>query len=123
METFEAWLEKIDNMDHRLKMQQVFEWVEDTFPQLGKTVKWNQPMFTDHGTFIIGFSISKNHFSVGLEKEVIDEMQEMLEERGTDFTKMTIRVKWNEEVDFDLLEKIIAFQIEDKEACETFWRK
>ena len=39
----------------------------EKFPQLKEENKWNQPMFNDHGTFIIGFSIAKGHIAVAPE--------------------------------------------------------
>lgn len=41
------------------KDQRPFAKITETYPQLDTTVKWNQPMFTDHGTFIIAFSFAK----------------------------------------------------------------
>jgi uncharacterized protein YdhG (YjbR/CyaY superfamily) len=38
---------------------------------LKEEIKWNQPMFSDHGTFIIGFSIAKEHIAVAPEAVVI----------------------------------------------------
>lgn len=123
MKQLDEWVKGIDNQDHQEKLRSVLYWVKEQYPRLEPVIKWNQPMFTDHGTFIIGFSASKNHFSVGLEGAVIAHLKEEMEERGTDFSKMTVRMKWKEEVDYELLEKIIEYQMEDKKECETFWRK
>lgn len=123
MKQLDEWVKGIDNQDHQEKLRSVLYWVKEQYPRLEPVIKWNQPMFTDHGTFIIGFSASKKHFSVGLEEAVITHLKEEMEERGTDFSKMTVRMKWKEEVDYELLEKIIEYQMEDKKECETFWRK
>jgi hypothetical protein len=123
MKIIDEWVKGIDDQDHQAKLKHVLYWVKENYPTLEPVVKWNQPMFADHGTFIVGFSASKNHFSVGLEEQVTNHLKEEMEERGTDFTKMTVRMKWNDEVDYELLEKIIEFQIEDKKECDTFWRK
>lgn len=123
MEIFDKWLMTIENPDHRSKMKELLDWIQKDFPRLGTVIKWNQPMFTDHGTFIIGFSTSKNHFSIGLEKPAVDEFKEEMEARGIDFSKMTVRVKWDESVDYELIKQLIAFQMEDKKECQTFWRK
>ena len=40
------------------------EWAERTFSGLEPRVAWNQPVFTDHGTFIIGISVSAGHLAV-----------------------------------------------------------
>ncbi|SFA46691.1 hypothetical protein SAMN05216169_101413 [Anoxybacillus pushchinoensis] len=68
MEVFEQYLAKIDHVDHRNRVEEILRWVCDTFPQLQPQIKWNTPMFTDHGTFIIGFSTAKHHVSVSPEE-------------------------------------------------------
>ncbi len=123
MEVFAGYLDKIDNLDHRARMEGIFAWVMERFPQLTPKIAWNQPMFTDHGTFIIGFSIAKQHMAVAPEKAVITRFSEEIVEAGYQHTKEIIRIKWGSPVDFTLLEKMIAFNILDKADCSTFWRK
>lgn len=64
MEIFSEFLAKIDNPEHRERTEEVLSWVKNKFPNLEPVIKWNQPMFTDHGTYIIGFSVSKKHLAV-----------------------------------------------------------
>ena len=71
MELFEEYLAKIEYETHRSRMREVLVWVNDTFPTLAPKIAWNQPMFTDHGTFIIGFSVAKGHFAISPEAQGI----------------------------------------------------
>lgn len=123
METFEEYLATIDTPEHKERMEHIFNWIKETFPQLEQRIAWNQPMFTDHGTFIIGFSTAKKHMSVSPERAGMIHFEDMLEQGGYDFTKQLVRFKWSEPVDFSLLERMIAFNIEDKADCSSFWRK
>ncbi|GLX68826.1 iron chaperone [Paenibacillus glycanilyticus] len=123
MEAFESYLTKIDHPEHRARTEEVLSWVAEKFPSLEPKLAWNQPMFTDHGTFIIGFSVSKQHMSVAPENIVIDRFADDIVKAGYDHTKGLFRIPWKNEVDFSLLEKLIAFNIEDKADCSTFWRK
>ncbi|MGR3742321.1 iron chaperone [Companilactobacillus sp. DQM5] len=68
MDDFNEYLLTIDNKEHLEKIANVLKWIHKEFPQLKPRIAWNQPMYTDHGTFIIGFSVAKNHFSVSAEK-------------------------------------------------------
>ncbi len=34
-----------------------------------------------------------------------------------------MRIKWDMDVDYQLLKDIIDYNIEDKKDCQTFWRK
>ncbi|EST11385.1 hypothetical protein P343_12470 [Sporolactobacillus laevolacticus DSM 442] len=99
------------------------DWITKKFPNLKPRIAWNQPMFTDHGTFIIGFSVSKHHLAVGPERAGIDHFSDEIEQAGYDHTKLLVRMPWDRPVDFSLLEKMNAFNITDKADCSTFWRK
>lgn len=122
MEVFAEFTAKIDNPEHRERTEEVLGWVAKTFPQLEPKISWKQPMFTDHGTFIIGFSVSKQHLAVAPEKAGIIRFSEDIVQAGYDHTKELVRIKWNGPVDYSLLEKMIRFNIEDKANCTTFWR-
>jgi len=123
MKAFEEYLVNIDNPQHRERMVEILEWVTNKFPNLVTRIAWSQPMFTDHGTFIIGFSIAKNHLAVAPEVAGINRFSDEIVHAGYDHTKNLLRIKWNQTVDFSLLEKIIEFNILEKADCTTFWRK
>ena len=122
MEVFAEYLEKIENKQHRARTEEVLEWVTKRFPNLIPKIAWNQPMFTDHGTYIIGFSVSKHHLAVAPEKAGINHFSEEIVQAGYDHTKQLVRIQWGSPVDFSLLEKLIEFNILDKVDCSTFWR-
>jgi uncharacterized protein YdhG (YjbR/CyaY superfamily) len=123
MEVFLEYLAKIEDPRHRARMEEIFHWIAQKFPNLTPKIAWNQPMFTDHGTFIIGFSVAKQHMAVALERVVSERFSNEIEQAGYDHTKELIRIRWDRPVDYALLEKMIAFNITDKANCETFWRK
>ncbi|GGC77906.1 intracellular iron chaperone frataxin [Thalassobacillus devorans] len=123
MKEFEEFLAKIDDPDHRDRTEKALQWVSEKFPQLKREVKWNQPMFTDHGTFIIAFSVAKKHLAVAPEQAGIEQFLEEIKQAGYDHTKQLVRMPWNQPIDYSLLEKMIAFNIKDKEDYSAFWRK
>ncbi|MBU5347253.1 iron chaperone [Paenibacillus lautus] len=123
MEVFAEYLAHIDNPEHLERTEEVLAWVTKKFPQLMPKMAWNQPMFTDHGTFIIGFSIAKHHLAVAPERVVIQHFSDKIVQAGYDHTKELVRIRWERPVDFSLLEKMIEFNIMDKADCTTFWRK
>ncbi len=123
MEVFEEYLSKIENETHRSRMREVLAWVKDTFPTLATKIAWNQPMFTDQGTFVIGFSAAKGHFAVSPEAQGMAAFCDDIAKSGYNQTSNLFRIQWDEPVDFPLLERIIRYNIEDKKDCTTFWRK
>ena len=123
METFTEYLATIDAPQQRARMEEVLTWVAMRFPNLAPRIAWNQPMFTDHGTFIIGFSVSKHHMAVAPERAGIQHFSEAVVAAGYEHTKELVRIPWEQPVDYALLEKMIAFNILDKTDCDTFWRR
>jgi len=123
MEVFVEYLARIDNPLQLARMEEVLGWVTKRFPNLMPKIAWNQPMFTDHGTFIIGFSVAKQHMAVAPERAGINHFSDEIVQAGYEHTKELIRIRWDSPVDLSLLEKIIEFNILDKAECSTFWRK
>lgn len=123
METFEEYLASIVDPQHRVRMEEVLGWIIGRFPNLQTKIAWNQPMFTDHGTFIIGFSVAKQHIAFAPEKAGIKHFADDIAKSGYDHTAELVRIRWDSPVDFKLLEKIIEYNILDKAECSTFWRK
>jgi uncharacterized protein YdhG (YjbR/CyaY superfamily) len=123
MEVFAEYLAHIDNPHHRDRTEEVLTWVTKKFPNLMPKIAWNQPMFTDHGTFIIGFSVAKHHLAVAPERVGIYQFSDDIVQAGYDHSKELARIQWDIPVDFSLLEKMIEFNILDKVDCLTFWRK
>ncbi len=123
METFAEYLAHIDNPQNKARMEEVLDWITKKFPNLMPKIAWNQPMFTHHGTFIIGFSMAKHHMAVAPERAGIDHFTEEIIQAGYSHSKELIRIPWDSPIDFMLLEKMIQFNILDKAECSTFWRK
>ncbi len=123
MEVFADYLAGIDDPDHRARTREILGWVTANFPNLSQRIAWNQPMFTDHGTFIIGLSVSKHHLAVAPERASILRFSDEIRQAGYDHTKELIRISWDKPVDYSLLGRIIAFNILDKTDVSTFWRK
>ncbi|KUO49916.1 MAG: iron chaperone [Desulfitibacter sp. BRH_c19] len=123
MKDFQTFLDSIDDPDKRERMDDILNYVKEKFPQLKEEIKWNEPMFSNHGTFIIGFSIAKGHIAVAPEPVVISLFEKEIEEAGYSHTQGLFRIKWTDKVDFDLLYKIVAYNIEDKKDMTKFWRK
>lgn len=122
MNTFTDFLNTIDDPGKRLRMQGILEHIKTKFPQLKEEIKWHQPMFSDHGTFIIGFSIAKAHIAVAPESKVIQLFTNDIERSGYSPTQELFRIKWTDVVDYDLLDRIIEYNVEDKKDITKFWR-
>ena len=123
MEDIEQYLQTLGNEEHKICLRAVFDWIQKKFPTLEYKLLWKQPMFVEHGTFIIGFSASSKHFSVSPEARGMEEFAAQIKEAGYGQTKNLFRIAWDDSINFDLLEKIINFNRIDKAEYTDFWRK
>lgn len=122
METFNAYLDAMGEPEQRDKMEAILNWIQEKYSQLDTRIAWNQPMFTDHDTYIIGFSHSKNHIAMSPEVKPIKKFKASIEETGLSHTDNIIRIGWNEPIPYDLIETLVDYNIEDKTEHASFWR-
>ncbi len=122
MSEHKQFVEKIEVPEHRERVREVLNFIKEEFPQLKEEYKWSQPMFSDHGTFIIGFSVAKGHMAVTPEFDGIIHFADRIDQAKYSRTDMIFRIKWSDDVDYDLLRDIVEFKIEDKKDYDRFWR-
>lgn len=122
LKTLDEFLDTIPVDAHRERMVEVLKWVHATYPDLGLRIAWNQPMFTHHGTFIVGFSAASKHMSIAPEGQTVIDFADILAERGTDHGKKFIRQPWAKPFDYELLGMLIDHQLKEKKDVTSFWR-
>ncbi|SDK41054.1 iron chaperone [Lacicoccus qingdaonensis] len=122
MKTFQDYIETIDDMTHRRQFEEVIEWINKNYPDLDRVIKWNSPMYTMDDTFILGIDSAKKHMSISPEGKTMGIFKEEVEQAGYSQTNGLFRIKYSETVDYDLLKKMIDYNVEDKKGYEKFWR-
>lgn len=122
MENFNDYLSKVEDTKQREILEGVFNFVDENFPELEKVIKWNQPMYTHHGTYIIGFSRAKAHFSINPEPAGMKPFIERFEADGYSYTENLFRIKWTQDIDYTLLKDMIQNNLDEKAEITTFWR-
>ena len=101
------FLATIPDDDNRERMVEMLDWVAQHYPELELCIAWNQPMFTHHGSYIIGFSAASKHMA-------------MARKRGTDFGKTFARQPWDKPFDYELLDAFIQHQLAEKQDVTSF---
>ena len=119
--TLDEYLKTIPNDDNRARMVEVLNWVAERYPELELRIAWNQPMFTHHGTYIIGFSAASKHMAMAPERATMIRFEPVMREHGTDFGTMFARQPWNKPFDYELLDAFIQHQLADKRDVTSFW--
>ena len=112
----------IPTADNHVRMVEVLDWVAQHYPELELRIAWNQPMFTHHGTYIVGFSAASKHMAMAPERATMIHFEPVMRERGTSFGKMFARQPWNKPFDYELLDAFIQHQLEEKQDITSFWR-
>lgn len=120
--SFEQWRDWPEDPAQRERFVEIFAWIEKTFPKLDPVIKWNQPMYTDHGTFIVGFSTAKQNLAFMPEAYTLKQFVDEVEKAGYTHTDNLVRVRFDQKMNYSLLKKMIAFQIKDKVDTTSFWR-
>jgi uncharacterized protein YdhG (YjbR/CyaY superfamily) len=116
-------MDSIENKAQRERTKEVLHWIVTTYPILEPTIKYNQPMFTHHSTYIIGCSVAKHHLAVGPEEKAMAQFSDDIKKCGLSQTKYLFKIEWDKPIPFELLDTVIRYNIEDKVNCSTFWRK
>ena len=119
--TLDEFLSTIPSADNRERMVDVVVWVGLTYPEPELRIAWNQPMFTHHGTYIIGFSAASKHMAMAPERATMIRFEPVMRKRGTDFGKMFARQPWNKPFDYELLDAFIQHQLNEKQDITSFW--
>lgn len=122
MESFKEYLDSMGEPEHREKMEEILNWIKEKYPELGTRIAWNQPMFTNEDTYIIGFSHSKKHISMAPEVKPIKKFKEQIDATGLSHTDNIIRIAWQDPIPYELMETLIDYNIEDKAGYTKFWR-
>lgn len=123
METFEEYLASLDQADQRAYLHEVIQLIDNKFPQLDKRIAWSSPTYTDHGTHIISFKAYKNHLAASIEPAGIRHFANRFDQEGIKYGKMNVNFPWSHPLNTKLLIDMVAFNIQDKTDCQTFWRK
>ena len=65
------------------------------------------PMFTHHGTYIIGLSAASKHMAMAPERATMIRFEQVMREHGTDFGTMLARQPWTKPFNYELLNAFI----------------
>lgn len=121
MTTFAQYLAQIDSPTHRDQFAAVLQWVAQQDPQLTGVIKWNQPMFTAHGTFILGFFAAQHHFTVGPEQVIFDQFLPQIKAQSLKHGKKTFQISFDQPVPYDLLGQLLQATLTLKATTTSFW--
>lgn len=119
---FEAFVEKMEVASQQQRMKEILDFIGSKYPELEQRIAWNQPHFVMDGTFIIGFSYAKAHIAIAPEHVTIEKFKDEALQSGYSVTNQIIRIQWEQAVNYDLIQKMIEFNMVEKAGYKTYWR-
>lgn len=122
MKTIEEFYQTIESQEKLEIFSTLIETIQEKYSDLKLEIKWSQPIFSKDGSFIIGFSLAKNHISIAGEHAGLNHVRPYLDEKKIDYGAQVIRQLWDKPIDYDLVYMLIDFNIEDKKGYKKFWR-
>jgi uncharacterized protein YdhG (YjbR/CyaY superfamily) len=111
-------MESNENID---RLIEIVDWIKKEYPTLVLQIKWSQPMFIMEDTYVIGFSLSKKHISVGPEKPIMEQFKDQIENNGYKKSTKIFTITSKQEVDYSLLKLLIEETMKVKKGYEKFW--
>ncbi len=114
------YFDKIESKENKDKIESLyFDIIANN--NLKELYAWNQPMITYKDTFICAFSVAKNHFSIGLDQQTLEFFREEFAQNNYEQLKKGIKIKWDQEINKDLIDSAIKFTKKNKENAKGFW--
>ncbi len=122
VDQIDIYFKKIEDEQNRKMVTDLYNFIINIDDKLQPMYAWNQPMIKLNETFICAFSTAKAHFAIGLEGETREFFKERIEEHGYGLMLKGFKVKYNQEIDFDLIKEMILFTMEVKKDAKGFWK-
>lgn len=116
------YFEKVEDLNNRNLVSKLYEDLVGLDENLNILYAWNNPMIKYKETFICGVTVAKAHFTLAFEAEALDFFRERIIENGYGMNLKTFKIKYNQEIDFELLSQMVLFSIELKKDAKGFWK-
>lgn len=121
MDTIINYANDLDNQNMRTAYLNIIEPLLQEHPELDVEIKYNLPTLIKDGCFIFSCSPFKSYISIMFEKPTLEHFMEDIKQNNYKLTKTTFSIKYSQEIDHELLLKMIDFQIELRKDSNTFW--
>lgn len=119
---FETYALTISDLSKRKVFTDLINWIKDNF-ELKLEIKYNQPMFLMDGTFILAISALKNHMSIAPEVKAMEYFKDEITIAKYDQSSHLFKIKYVDDINYELITRIINFNMNDKKGYSKFWRE
>lgn len=116
------YFEQIENRVYRESIVNLYEYLIALDPSLSKLYAWNTPMIKSNEAFNCGLSVAKNHFTIAFDIETLEFFKERIIKNNYQLKVKTFSIKYNQDIDFELLREMVLFSIELRRTAKGFWQ-
>lgn len=116
------YFDQIEDSTNRQKVVNLYEQLLLIDPDLSPLYAWNNPMIKYKEAFNCGISVAKAHFTLAFDTEALDFFKERIIENGYGLNLKTFKIKYNQEIDFELLRDMVLFSIALRQNAKGFWK-
>lgn len=116
------FFKNINDDDQRKQLHDVLDWITERFPHLRLVLVNESPTFTDHKTDIIEFNVTEGGIVLISKSKGFEQFKDDISAAGYLKTKDSITIPWQKEIDYGLLDEIIAWQVQMNSNTESYWR-
>lgn len=115
------YFEKVEDIANRQKVENLYNQLVGLDPDLNILYAWNNPMIKYKESFNCGITVAKAHFTIAFDSVALEFFKERILEAGYGLNLKTFKIKYNQEIDFDLLREMVLFSIELRKDAKGFW--
>lgn len=116
------YFDKVENSENRKKVEELYNQLVELDPNLHILYAWNNPMIKYKEAFNCGITVAKAHFTLAFDTEALEFFKERIIENNYGLNLKTFKIKYDQEIDFDLLKDMVLFSIALRQDAKGFWK-
>lgn len=116
------YFDKVADANNRKMVEDLYAQLVAIDPDLHILYAWNNPMIKYKESFNCGLTVAKAHFTLAFDTEALDFFKERIIEKGYGLNLKTFKIKYTQEVDFELLKEMVLFSIALRKDAKGFWK-
>lgn len=116
------YFEQVEDGENRQKVVDLFNKLVAVDDNLTQIYAWNSPMIKYKEAFNCGITVAKAHFTMAFDTQALEFYKERILENGYGLNLKTFKIKYNQEIDFELLTEMVLFSIALRQDATGFWK-
>ncbi len=121
IEKVKLYFDQVGNSNAQHIVEELYNWLITLDDNLMPLYAWNKPMIKYNETFICGVTVAKQHMTLAFETQVQDMFKDQIIASGYGLNLKTFKIKYNQEINYELLTEMVMYSIKLKKSITTFW--